>query len=69
MQSDDHANDQEEKSPKALQKSVDGSKPALKSKSDKNFGGAVEFSQELEKKLLDALGEWPLLLLTIYHLH
>ena len=68
MQSDDHVNDQEERSTKAFQKSVDESKAILKSKSDKNFGGAVEFSQELERKLLDALGKCPLLLLMIYHL-
>ena len=30
----------------------------LKSKSENDFGGAVEFTQELEKRINEILGKW-----------
>ena len=33
-------------------------KGILKSKSENDFGGAVEFTQELEKKILNILGKY-----------
>ena len=52
MQSNTEEEDEEGREKNGLQKSV------LKSKSENNFGSAVEFTQELEKKILSLLGKF-----------
>jgi hypothetical protein len=51
------SNSEEEKGEKNNREKNELQKENIKSKSKNDFGGAVEFSQELEKKILHILGK------------